>query len=61
MDEDPPQDLEDWELSEGELPAGFTLTGNKSMQEKYLEDEITSKPTKKPNTGKGKKTHKPKK
>jgi hypothetical protein len=34
MEEDLPQDIEDWELTEGELPAGSTLLGSKSIQEK---------------------------
>jgi hypothetical protein len=55
MDIDPQQVLEEWELhDEDALPEGSTLSGSKSMQEQYPEDEANSKQTKKPNTGKGK-------
>jgi hypothetical protein len=48
------QDLDDWELSEGGLTEGSTLSGSKSLLEEYPEDEANSKRTKKTNTGKGK-------
>ena len=50
-----PPDLDDWELSEGGLPEGSTLSGNKALLEEYPEDEANSKKTKKTDTGKGKK------
>jgi hypothetical protein len=55
QDGDLPQDLEDWELSEGGLPEGSTLSGSKILLEEYPEDEANSKNTKNTNTGKGKK------
>jgi hypothetical protein len=54
-DVQPPLDTEDWELSEGGLPEGSTLSGNKALMEEYPDDEANSKKTKKTNTGKGKK------
>jgi len=50
-----PLDTEDWELSEGGLPEGSTLSGSKALMEEYPDDEANSKKTKKTNTGKGKK------
>ena len=50
-----PQDLDDWELSEGGLPGASTLSGNKALLEEYPKDEANSNKTKKTNTGKGKK------
>ncbi len=48
-------DLDDWELSDGGLLEGSTLSGSKALLEEYPEDEANSKKTKKTNTGKGKK------
>ncbi len=42
-----PQDLDDWELSEGGLPEGSTLSGSKALMGDYPEDEASSKQTKK--------------
>ena len=53
----PPQDLEVWELSQGGLPAGSTLSGIKALLNEYPEDEANSEKTKKTSTGKGKKGH----
>ena len=50
-----PQDLDDWDLSEGGLTEGSNLSGSKALLEEYPEDEANSKKTKKTNTGKGKK------
>ena len=50
-----PQDLDDWELSEGGFPEGSNLSGSKTLMEEYPEDEANLKKTKKTNTGKGKK------
>jgi hypothetical protein len=50
-----PLDTEDWELSEGGLPEGSTLSGSKALMEDYPDDEANSKKTKQPKTGKGKK------
>ena len=55
MDGDPSQDFEEWEISEGILPQGSTLSGSKALLDEYSEDEANSKKTKKTNTGKGKK------
>ena len=55
LNSDLPQDLDDWELSEGGLPEGSTLSGSKALLEKYPEDEANSKKPKKTNTGKDKK------
>ena len=52
---DLPHDLNDWELFEGGLPEGSTLSGSKVLLEEYPEDEANSKKTKKTNTSKGKK------
>ena len=49
-----PQALDDWELSEGDLLEGATLSGSKALMEDYLEDEANSKLTKKTDTGKDK-------
>jgi hypothetical protein len=54
-DGDIPHDLDEWELSEGGLPEGSTLSGSKALLDEYPEDEANSKNNKKPNTGKGKK------
>ena len=44
-----------WILTdEDALPEGSNLSGNKSLMDKYPEDEANSKKTKKTNTGKGK-------
>jgi hypothetical protein len=56
-----PLDLDEWELSEGGLPAGTTLSGSKALLEDYPEDETTSKQTKKQTTGKGKRSSSKKK
>jgi hypothetical protein len=62
MELDPQPELDDWELQdEDNLPEGSTLSGSKSMQEQYPEDEVNSKKPKKPNTGKTKKHLKNKK
>jgi hypothetical protein len=37
QDTDLPQDLNDWELSEGGLPEGSTLSGSKALLEEYPE------------------------
>ena len=50
-----PPVLDEWELSEGGLPEGSTLSGSKALLEEYPEDEANSKKTKKTNTGKDKK------
>ncbi len=50
---DLPHDLDDWELSEGGLPEGSTLSGSKALLDDYPEDEANSKKSKKTNTGKG--------
>ena len=52
---DLPHDLDDWELSEGGLPEGSTLSGSKALLDGYPKDEANSNKTKKTNTGKGKK------
>jgi hypothetical protein len=49
-----PSDMDEWELSEGGLPEGSTLSGSKALMEEYPEDEASSKKTKKQTTGKGK-------
>ncbi len=49
-----PQDLDEWELSEGGLPEGSSLSGSKALMDDYPEDEASSKKTKKTNIGKGK-------
>ena len=49
-----PPDMDEWELSEGGLLEGSTLSGSKALMEEYPEDEASSKKTKKPITGKGK-------
>ena len=51
-----PLDTDDWELSEGGLPEGSTLSGNKALLDEYPEDEANLKKIKKTNTGKGKKS-----
>ena len=38
-----PPDLHDWELSEGGLPEGSNMSGNKALLEEYPEDEANSK------------------
>ena len=55
QDGDLPQDLDDWELSKGGLPAGSALSGSKALLDEYPDDEANSKKTQKTNTGKGKK------
>jgi hypothetical protein len=52
---DVPHALDDWELSEGDLPEGSNLSGSKALLDEYPEDEANSKKTKKTKTGKGKK------
>ncbi len=49
-----PPDIDEWELSEGGLPEGSTLSGSKALMEEYPEDEASSKKTKKLTIGKGK-------
>ena len=49
-----PPDMDEWELSEGGLPEGSTLSGSKALMEEYPEDEASSKKTKKLTTGEGK-------
>jgi hypothetical protein len=49
-----PQTLDDWELSEGDLPEGATLSGSKALMEDYPEEEANSKMTKKTDRGKDK-------
>jgi hypothetical protein len=49
-----PPSLDDWELSEGDLPEGATLSGSKALMHDYPEDEASSKQTKKTDTGKDK-------
>ena len=49
-----PQALDDWELSEGDLPEGATVSGGKALMDDYPEDEANSKLTKKNDTGKDK-------
>ena len=51
-----PLDTDDWKLSEGGLPEGSTLSGNKALMDAYPEDEANSKKIKKTNTDKGKKS-----
>ena len=51
-----PLDTEEWELSEGGLPEGSTLSGSKALMEEYPDDEANPKKAKKTNTGKGKKS-----
>ena len=48
-------DMDEWELSEGGLPEGSTLSGSKALMDEYPEDEANSKKTKKTNTNKGRK------
>ena len=36
------QDLDDWELSEGDLPEGSNLSGNMALVMEYSEDEANS-------------------
>jgi len=55
QDTELPQDLDAWELFEGGLSEGSTLSGSKALLEEYPEDEANSKKTKTTNTGKGKK------
>ncbi len=50
-----PLDTEDWELSEGGLPEGSTLSGSKALMEDYPKDEANSKKVKKTDNNKGKK------
>ena len=50
-----PLDTEDWELSEGGLPEGSTLSGSKALMEEYPEDEANSKKTKRLTPAKGRK------
>ena len=52
---DLPHAMDDWELSEGGLPEGSTLSGSKALLDEYPEDEANSKKTKQTNTGKEKK------
>ena len=49
-----PQALDDWELSEGDLPEGATLSGSKALMADYPDDEANSKLTKRTDTGKDK-------
>ena len=50
-----PEDSDDWELSEGDLPEGSTLSGSKAFLEGYPEDEANSKRNKSNNLGQGEK------
>ena len=52
-----PEDYEEWEISEGDLPEGSNLSGNKALLEDYPEDEANSRKNKKNNPGRGKKGH----
>jgi hypothetical protein len=47
----PPNELDDWELSEGGLPAGSTLSGSKALLEDPPGDEADSREHKRTNTG----------
>ena len=49
-----PQALDDWELYEGDLPEGATLSWSKALMDDYPEDEANSKLTKTTDTGKDK-------
>ena len=51
---DLPQDLDDWELSEGGLPEGSTLSGSKALLDECPEDEANFKEKKIPTPAKGK-------
>ena len=52
-----PEDYDDWEISEGDLPEGSNLSSSKALQDEYPEDEANSRKNKKNNPGKGKKGH----
>ena len=49
-----PPDMDEWELSEGGLTEGSTLSGSKALLADYPEDEAISKQTKNQTTSKGK-------
>ncbi len=48
-----PEDHDEWELSEGNLPEGSTLSSNKALLEGYPEDEASSKRNKRNNPRQG--------
>ena len=50
-----PEDYEEWEISEGDVPEGSNLSGNKALLEDYPEDEANSRKNTKTNPGRGKK------
>ena len=52
-----PEDYDDWAISEGDLPEGSNLAGNKALQDLYPEDEANSRKNKKNIPGKGIKGH----
>ena len=52
-----PEDHDDWELSEGDLPEDSTLSGSKALPDAYPEDEANSRKKKKNNPGKGENGH----
>ena len=47
----PPNELDDWELFDGDLPAGSTLSGSKALLEDPPGDEADSREHKRTNTG----------
>ena len=55
LNNDLPPETDDWELSEGGLPEGSTLSGSKALLEDPPEDEADSKKHKKIDKGKGSK------
>ncbi len=52
-----PEDHDDWELSEGDLPEGSIFSGSKALLEGYPEDEASSKRDKDNNPGHGNTGH----
>ena len=54
LNDDIPPVLDEWELSEGGLPEGSTMSGCKALLDGPPEDEADSKKHKKTNTGTGK-------
>ena len=53
LNDDIPPGLDDWELSEGGLPEGSTLSGCKALLDGPPEEEADPKKHKQTNTGKG--------